>query len=379
MTGYARSLPHLGFDPAPGDVGLTQHLARRHYQVAQEARQVLAMVERLDLRALQGRAADAMRALQATFPPALRNTAGAADTLHAATSSWAHQLSGFQAEADALERQAAQASAHQQALQAKQAGLPPGSAVLTADLESASAAVSGIHRQAQDLHQRYLAAAAKSAADVGDHSGLWDRTEPVRTVLEAVLAPLDIVAADHWVSALGVGGVGINAVQGARVAGARRIIAVDPVEFKREQALRFGATHVYPSLDDAIAGVGALTWGQMCNSVICTFGVMRGDLLEPALTLTAKGGTCVITSVAPIAQAQADVNLFMLAMMNKEIKGCLYGSESPRTQIPRLLDLYRDGILKLDELITETYSLDQVNQGYADIAAGRVLRGVIAF
>ncbi len=202
MTGYARSLPHLGFDPAPGDVGLTQHLARRHYQVAQEARQVLAMVERLDLRALQGRAADAMRALQATFPPALRNTAGAADTLHAAVSSWAHQLSGFQAEADALDRQAAQASAHQQALQAKQAALPPGSAVLTADLESASAAVSGIHRQAQDLHQRYLAAAAKTAADVGDHSGLWDRTEPVRTVLEAVLAPLDIVAADHWVSAL---------------------------------------------------------------------------------------------------------------------------------------------------------------------------------
>lgn len=93
-------------------------------------------------------------------------------------------------------------SAHQQALQAKQAVLPPGSAVLTADLESSSAAVSGIHRQAQDLHQRYLAVATKTAADVGDHSGLWNRTEPVRTVLEAVLAPLDIVAADHWVGAL---------------------------------------------------------------------------------------------------------------------------------------------------------------------------------
>ena len=139
------------------------------------------------------------------------------------------------------------------------------------------------------------------------------------------------------------------------------------------------STGVYASLDEAIAGVGALTWGQMCDSVICTFGVMRGELLEPALTLTAKGGTCVITSVAPIAQAQADVNLFMLAMMNKEIKGCLYGSESPRVQIPKLLNLYRDGILKIDELITETYSLDQVNQGYADIEAGRVLRGVIVF
>jgi S-(hydroxymethyl)glutathione dehydrogenase/alcohol dehydrogenase len=181
------------------------------------------------------------------------------------------------------------------------------------------------------------------------------------------------------VAVLGVGGVGINAVQGARVAGARRVIAVDPVEFKREQALRFGATHVYASLDEAIAGVGALTWGEMCDSVICTFGVMRGELLEPALTLTAKGGTCVVTAVAPMAQAQADVNLFFLAMMNKEIKGCLYGSESPRVQIPRLLNLYRDGILKIDELITETYSLDQVNQGYADIGAGRVLRGVMTF
>jgi S-(hydroxymethyl)glutathione dehydrogenase/alcohol dehydrogenase len=181
------------------------------------------------------------------------------------------------------------------------------------------------------------------------------------------------------VAVLGVGGVGVSAIQGARVAGARRIIAVDPVEFKREQALRFGATHTFASLDEAIAGVGSLTWGQMCDSVICTFGVMRGELLEPALTLTAKGGTCVVTAVAPPAQKQADVNLFVLAMENKEIKGCLYGSEGPRTQIPRLLSMYRDGILKLDELITKTYTLDQVNQGYADMEAGRILRGVITF
>ena len=143
------------------------------------------------------------------------------------------------------------------------------------------------------------------------------------------------------VAVLGIGGVGISAVQGARVAGARRIIAVDPVEFKREQALRFGATHVYSSLDEAIAGVGQLTWGEMCDSVICTFGVMRGELLEPALSLTAKGGACVVTSVAPMAQAQADVNLFLLAMMNKDIRGCLYGAESPRIQIPRLLEPLR--------------------------------------
>ena len=202
MNAYARSLPALGFDPAPGDVDLTRNLARQHSLVAQEARQVLALVERLNLSALHGRAADALRTVQGTFPPALRNTAGAAESLEAAASSWANQLSGFQAEADALERQAAAASAQQQTLRARQAALPPGSIVLNGDLQAASATVSGIHGQAQELHQRYLAAAGKTAAGVEEHSGLWDSTEPVREVLEFVLAPLDIVAADHWIDAL---------------------------------------------------------------------------------------------------------------------------------------------------------------------------------
>jgi S-(hydroxymethyl)glutathione dehydrogenase / alcohol dehydrogenase len=181
------------------------------------------------------------------------------------------------------------------------------------------------------------------------------------------------------VAVLGVGGIGINAIQGARVAGARRIIAVDPVEFKREQAKRFGATHTFASIEEALGGVGELTWGEMCDSVICTFGVMRGELLEPALNLTAKGGNCVITSVAPMMQGQADLNLFMLAMMNKQISGSLYGSANPRVAIPQLLDMYRDGIIKIDELITKTYTLDQVNEGYADVEAGKILRGAIIF
>ena len=202
MNAYARSLPALGFDPAPGDADLTRNLARQHALVAQEARQVLALVERLNLSALQGRAADALRTVQGTFPPALRNTASAADSLQAAASSWANQLRGFQAEADALERQASAATAQQQALQARAATLPRGAVVLTDDLQNASAAVSGVNGQAQELHQRYLAAASKTAAAVEDHPGLWGDTEPVRKVLEAVLAPLDIVAADHWVSVL---------------------------------------------------------------------------------------------------------------------------------------------------------------------------------
>jgi hypothetical protein len=202
LNTYTRSLPALGFDPAPGDVDLIRNLAQQHSLAAQEARQVLALLERIDLSALQGRAADALRAIEAMFPPALRNTATAAEILQAAASSWADQLSGFQGEADTLERQASAATAHQQAVHAQQAAMPPGSAVLTADVQSASATVDGIHKQAQELHQRYLAAAGKVAAAVDEHKSLWEDTEPVRKVLETVLAPLDIVAADHWVSAL---------------------------------------------------------------------------------------------------------------------------------------------------------------------------------
>ncbi len=202
MNAYARSLPALGFDPAPGDVDLTRNLARQHSLAAQEARQVLALIEQLNLSPLQGRAADALRVIQGTFLPALRNIATAAEILQAAASSWADQLSGFQSEANVLERQAASATAHQQALQVQQATMPPGSIVLTDDLQSASATVDGIRKQAQELHQRYLATAGKTADAVDDHKSLWEGTEPVRKVLETVLAPLDIVAADHWVSAL---------------------------------------------------------------------------------------------------------------------------------------------------------------------------------
>jgi S-(hydroxymethyl)glutathione dehydrogenase/alcohol dehydrogenase len=181
------------------------------------------------------------------------------------------------------------------------------------------------------------------------------------------------------VAVLGVGGVGINAVQGARIAGARRVIAVDRVPYKLEQAQLYGATHTYRSLEEAQSGVADLTEGAMCDVVVCTFGVMYGDLLQPAMNLTAKGGTCVVTSVAPVSQSNVDLSLMMLSMMDKKLVGSLYGSESPRVQIPRLLGLYRDGILKIDELITKTYSLDEVNKGYADLADGTILRGALSF
>ena len=168
-------------------------------------------------------------------------------------------------------------------------------------------------------------------------------------------------------------------MQGARIAGAKRVIAIDPVEFKRERAMELGATHAYSSIEEAMAAVPDLTWGDMCDRVILSTGVVHGDMVEPALGLTAKGGTLVVTGLAPMMEQDAQLNLFMLSMLNKEVKGTIFGSSNPREMIPRLLSMYREGELKLDELVTRRYRLDEVNQGYADMRDGKNLRGVIEF
>jgi S-(hydroxymethyl)glutathione dehydrogenase/alcohol dehydrogenase len=176
---------------------------------------------------------------------------------------------------------------------------------------------------------------------------------------------------------VGIGGIGTNAVQGAKLAGAKNVVAVDPIEFKREKAMEFGATHTAASMTDAIPMVTDLTFGQMADRVIMTPGVMHGDLMTEAMTMTGKGGTCVVTAVAPITEVGAAVSLFELAMYNKEIKGTIFGSLNPRRDIPNLLSMYREGQLKLDELVTQTYTLEQINDGYRDMRDGKNIRGVV--
>jgi NDMA-dependent alcohol dehydrogenase len=179
---------------------------------------------------------------------------------------------------------------------------------------------------------------------------------------------------------MGVGGVGMNAVQGARSAGARYIVAVDPVDWKRELAVStFGATHQAPSLREAMPLVKELTWGRMADRIICIPGVMKGEYMAEVLALIGKGGTAVVTGMASNLDRTASVNLQWLAAWNKEIKGSLFGSLSPHADIPRLLGLYESGLLKLDELITRRYRLDEINEGYEDLRQDRTLRGVITF
>ena len=185
--------------------------------------------------------------------------------------------------------------------------------------------------------------------------------------------PGDIVAV------IGVGGIGINAVQGAKIAGAKMVIAIDPVEFKRDEAKKLGATHAFASIDDALAAVPELTWGQLCDRVLLCAGIVQGDMIEPAINLVAKGGTLVVVGLAPMMASEVQLNLFMLAMMNKEVKGTIFGSTNPRAAIPNLLSMYRNGVLHIDELITKRYRLEQVDEGYRDLDEGRNIRGVIDF
>ncbi len=185
------------------------------------------------------------------------------------------------------------------------------------------------------------------------------------------------VAPGDTVVVVGIGGIGINAVQGAAMAGARRVVAVDPIEFKREKAMEFGATETFASMEEALPAVTELTHGMMADKVIMTPGVLYGDLMALGTQLAGKGGTIVVTGIAPMTQTESSVNLFELAMWNKEIKGTIFGSLNPRADIPRLLDLYRGGQLKLDELITNRYSLEEINDGYQAMRDGTNIRGVV--
>ncbi|MBT4985300.1 MAG: NDMA-dependent alcohol dehydrogenase [Ilumatobacter sp.] len=178
---------------------------------------------------------------------------------------------------------------------------------------------------------------------------------------------------------VGIGGIGMNAVQGAAMAGARHVIAVDPIEFKREKAMEFGATHTFSSMEEAFPQVNELSWGMMADKVIMTPGVLYGEMMELGTKLAGKGGTIVVTGIAPMDHGTSSVNLFELAMWNKEIKGTIFGSLNPRADIPKLLGMYREGQLKLDELITKTYALDEINEGYRAMRDGENIRGVVTY
>jgi NDMA-dependent alcohol dehydrogenase len=176
---------------------------------------------------------------------------------------------------------------------------------------------------------------------------------------------------------VGCGGLGSAAIQGARLAGARRVFAIDPVPFKRDKALSFGATHVAPSVTEAFGLIREVTWGRMCDVAVLTMGVGRADMMDDILQLAAKRGRVVVTNIYPVRDRRPALALNDLAQWEKQVIGCIFGSVNSRADIPRLLGLYRDGLLDLDAMVTRTYPLEDINAGYQDMRDGKNIRGVL--
>jgi S-(hydroxymethyl)glutathione dehydrogenase/alcohol dehydrogenase len=178
---------------------------------------------------------------------------------------------------------------------------------------------------------------------------------------------------------MGIGGIGINAVQGAAHAGASNIIAVDPVAFKRESAEAMGATHSVDNMDEATSLAQSFTDGQGADVAIVTVGITSGEHVAQAFFSVRKQGTVVVTGLGDLTEVGLPIPISQLTLYEKKLKGSLFGSSNPAADIPRMLDMYRAGHLKLDELVTTEYALDDIARGYEDMHAGKNIRGLIRF
>ena len=182
------------------------------------------------------------------------------------------------------------------------------------------------------------------------------------------------VKAGDTVVIFGAGGVGSNAVQGAALAGAQRVVVVDPVPFKREMAKVFGATDTFETAEEATQFVIDATYGELADHAIITVGILHDKVIHDALNIVGKTGQVTITAVG---NGTIDENPGALIGYQRRVQGAIYGGCNPLYDVPKLVSLYKSGDLKLDELITKRYRLEDVNQGFQDMLDGKNIRGVI--
>ncbi|MET0624796.1 MAG: zinc-binding dehydrogenase [Pyrinomonadaceae bacterium] len=174
---------------------------------------------------------------------------------------------------------------------------------------------------------------------------------------------------------IGVGGVGLNVVQGARLAGCERVIALDTRAEPLRLAREFGATDAVEASGEKVAErVRELTEGRGADYVFDTVGAP--ETLVQALAFARKGGTVVVTGLSRL-DALASFPLFPFVMQEKRLVGSLYGSGRPARDVPRLVELYRGGKLKLAELSARTYALAEVNDALDALSGGEGARGII--
>lgn len=198
----------------------------------------------------------------------------------------------------------------------------------------------------------------------------------VTTGLGATINTVNVKPGDT-VAVIGVGGVGMNVVQGAALAGASRVIAVDLVERKLELAQQFGATHLVNAGDtDAVQEIKNLTHGRGADYVFEVIG--RPETIKQAYDAARNGGTAVVVGLGA-ADEEVGFNLGELMRSGKAIQGCFYGSVRPHADVPRYIDLYLDGRIKIDQLISRRFKLEQINEAFDALKAGEVARGVIMY
>lgn len=185
------------------------------------------------------------------------------------------------------------------------------------------------------------------------------------------------VEAGASVLVIGCGGVGLNVVQGARLAGAGMVIACDLLDNKLEYAKEFGATHtVHAGREKVVERARELTGGRGVAYAFDAIGSEQTTL--QIVDAIRPGGTAVIVGMAAMT-ARAPITPYWMALQEKTLKGTLYGSVRPNLDFPWLVDLYLAGRLKLDELISRTYALEQINEGFEAMRSGQVKRGVVVF
>ncbi|RLV48506.1 NDMA-dependent alcohol dehydrogenase [Nocardioides mangrovicus] len=187
------------------------------------------------------------------------------------------------------------------------------------------------------------------------------------------------VGPGDYVAVVGCGGLGQNAIQGAAMAGARAVVAIDPVEFKRETAAKLGATHSYASSEEAAEKGEEVHWGRGFDKVIMTMGVGTAEEVGKAYALLGQRGRLVITNLHLSTEVGLQVPGIDLTLNEKQVVGSLFGSCNIRADIPRMFELYVQGKYDLDSLITKTYTLDEINEGYQAMRDGENVRGVIVY
>jgi S-(hydroxymethyl)glutathione dehydrogenase/alcohol dehydrogenase len=176
---------------------------------------------------------------------------------------------------------------------------------------------------------------------------------------------------------IGTGGVGLNCIQGAALSGANPLIAVDVNDAKLEASKEFGATHgINSKTQDVAAEVKALTNGRMADHVLVSVGV--GPAIEQGIGLMGKGAETVIVGMPP-SGVTTTFDPSWVAADSQRIVGSKMGSAQTPADIPQLVGLYRGGRLKLDELVTKEYPLEEINEAIAAVKRGEALRNVVVF